>query len=78
MQQALQTWANGTCLALEGVQNFTGTAAFSTPLLLPATNGTGNATIPSSSNATLSARWARSLPHHQGLGPRSDYSTYQV
>ncbi|KAL2821615.1 chitinase [Aspergillus granulosus] len=43
IQNAIKTWANGTCLLFSGSTNFTGTAKFATPLLQA--NTTTNSTI---------------------------------
>jgi hypothetical protein len=69
VQQALQSWANATCLTFNTTQKITSTASFTTPLVL-ASNATINGT-----NATYSVYSARGGSR---IGRRSDCRTIQV
>jgi hypothetical protein len=68
VQNALQTWANATCLSFAGSKSFPGSATFTTPLLGSAHSTTNSS---SSSNSTVLAR-------SRDLRPRAECRTVQV
>ncbi|OIW30765.1 hypothetical protein CONLIGDRAFT_614022 [Coniochaeta ligniaria NRRL 30616] len=72
VQQALQSWANATCLTFDTTQNVTSTAAFTVPLVLTS-NSTMNAT-----NTTYQASTARRGLRYSSLERRASCTTVQV
>lgn len=68
VQQALQTWSNANCLSFDTLQNISGSASFTTPLVL-ASNSTPNGTITANSTSNSTSSY---------LGRRGDCSTIQV
>lgn len=73
VQQALQSWANATCLDFNSTQEITGTASFTTPLI---TGSSLDATAVI--NATSSTSKARRAIRGSSLSRRSDCTTIQV
>lgn len=74
VQNAMKTWSNGSCLSFDSIQNITGPAVLTTPLLEISANATQSKTVrPSSTLATIPT------PSSQGkLVARAECSTVQV
>ncbi|AEO70565.1 glycoside hydrolase family 18 protein [Thermothielavioides terrestris NRRL 8126] len=73
VQQAVQSWANATCLDLNSTLQVSSTARFTTPLVPLASNATINGTATGATNATAAARL-----YTTRLGRRDDCRTIQV
>ncbi|KAL4938844.1 hypothetical protein BDV06DRAFT_231514 [Aspergillus oleicola] len=79
IQDAIKSWANGTCLSFSGSTKFPGPAKFTTPLLHSnRTLATTNSTIASNSAIHARAHHRHSTIHARALHRRAECRTVQV